>query len=138
MRGPCLKNKNKKPFDYTATNIDGTPNGKICEQTTFYPTDVVMVDSTGIALYLVYRMIWDDTSSKSREVGDFNCSQILFQGYLISPSFNNSIHYYYFCSQFSPLGIPSICVAVKSKIQLNIFHSKTHNLVSKLWCLKSL
>jgi hypothetical protein len=28
-------------IDYTATQIDGMPNGKICEQTTFCPTDVV-------------------------------------------------------------------------------------------------
>jgi hypothetical protein len=28
-------------FDYTATHIDGTPNGKISEQTTFCPADVV-------------------------------------------------------------------------------------------------
>jgi hypothetical protein len=30
-------------FDYTATQIlvDGTPNGKLCEHTTFCPTDIV-------------------------------------------------------------------------------------------------
>jgi hypothetical protein len=30
-----------KPYDYTATQIDGTSIRKICEQTTFCPIDVV-------------------------------------------------------------------------------------------------
>jgi hypothetical protein len=40
-------------IDYTGTQIDGTPNGKIREQTTFCPTDIVrytVVGGAGVAL----------------------------------------------------------------------------------------
>jgi membrane protein YdbS with pleckstrin-like domain len=42
-----------KSFDYTAMQIGGIHNGKICEHTMFCPSDVVrhtMVGSVGVAL----------------------------------------------------------------------------------------
>jgi hypothetical protein len=62
---------NGHSFDYTATQIDGMPNGKICKKTMFCPTDIVrytVVDSAGVALGLVHGMIWNEASSPSREV----------------------------------------------------------------------
>jgi hypothetical protein len=48
-------------IDYTATQIDRTPNRKICEQTTFYPTDLVsytVVGGAGVALDQVHYATW--------------------------------------------------------------------------------
>jgi hypothetical protein len=61
---------------------------KICEQTTFCPTDVVrhtVVGSAGVALDLVHGMIWNEANSSRGEVGIYNGSQNLFQSYLILP-----------------------------------------------------
>jgi hypothetical protein len=47
-------------FDYTATELDGTPKGIICEQTTFCLPDVVhhaVVDSADLALDQIQYMI---------------------------------------------------------------------------------
>jgi hypothetical protein len=44
-------------FDYVASQIDGTPNEKLCEQTTFCPPDLVrytVVGSAGVALDQVH------------------------------------------------------------------------------------
>jgi hypothetical protein len=56
-------------INYTAMQIDGTPNDLICEQTSFCPTDVVrhtVVDSASDALDQEHYMIRNEASSPSR------------------------------------------------------------------------
>jgi hypothetical protein len=77
-------------FDYTTTQIDGTPNEKICKQTTFCPTDAVrhtVVDSAGVALDQIH---WDDPKCHqlSKQKGCVYDSPKNFFQNLISPSYS--------------------------------------------------
>jgi hypothetical protein len=73
-------------FDYTATQRDGMPNGKICEQTMFCPTDVVrdtVVESAGVALNVEHGIVWNDTTRQAEKWWIYDRSQNLFQGSLL-------------------------------------------------------